>query len=283
MGARQVMIVGPTASGKSELALRKAGELGAEIVSLDAFQVYRGLDVGTGKLRLEQRRGIPHHLIDCADALEPFSVADYLRLAGGVLRQAGDRPLVWVGGTGLYAKALTEGLCDAPEVGAQDLQRLESLPLEELQDAVRRSDPAWWERANPSERANLRRLARVAGVAEVSDLPLSAWQGRTGPALLREVEWIVLDPEREALEKKIRARVASMLESGWVEEVETLLRREGWEASPSASAIGYREVARLARGETTRQACEESICVQTRQYAKRQRTWFARRKSGAGT
>lgn len=276
------MVVGPTASGKSERALRMAEELGAEIVSLDAFQVYRGLDVGTGKLRLEQRRGIPHHLIDCADALEPFSVADYLRLAGEVLQRAGDKPLVWAGGTGLYARALTEGLCDAPEVGDEDLRRLEALPLEELQAGVRQVDPVWWGRANASERANPRRLARVAGVAEVSDFPLSGWQERTGPALLHGVEWIVLDPEREELEQKIRARVASMLESGWVEEVQILLRRGGWEASSSAAAIGYREVARLARGETTRQACEESICVQTRQYAKRQRTWFARWRSGAG-
>jgi tRNA dimethylallyltransferase len=281
--ARHILIVGPTASGKSERALREAERRGGEVASLDAFQVYRGLNIGTGKLPETQRCGIPHHLIDCVDALENFSVADYLGRASDLARKTEGRPLVWAGGTGLYAQVLTGGLCQAPDVPLEELKLFESLSLEELQKRSRDADPAWWQVANISERSNPRRLARVAGVFKVSGVPLSAWQEQTGPALLDEVEWIVLDPDRGELEKKIRGRVAAMLESGWVEEVKGLLPREGWERSQSASAIGYREIIRLVRGETTRAECEEAVCIQTRQYAKRQRTWFARWKAATST
>ena len=156
-------IVGPTASGKSVLALALAERLGAVICSMDAFQVYRGLDIGTGKIAPAEQKQIPHRLLDLVESTTPFSVADYLKAAGGVLsKEGGGRTLLWVGGTGLYMRALREGLTAAPGTDTELLKELSVWPLERLQSEIQRIDPIW---CRTADLQNSRRIIRALAVA----------------------------------------------------------------------------------------------------------------------
>ena len=269
---KSFIIAGPTASGKSDLALDLATRCGAGIFSADAFQIYRGLDIGTAKAPVPEQLAVPHHLLDLAHPGEKFSVADYLRRAAVAVDSAPpDRPRLWVGGTGLYIRALREGLSPAPESDPELLRELEQWDLVRLQVEVRKLDPQW---SATADLQNPRRILRTLAVVKQTGRPLSDWHKEKAPALLAGVRGVVLNPDRDWLKRRIVARVAEMWDRDWVGEVRSLLKVAGWRDSQSARAIGYLDVVDHLDGLISAAECREKIILQTLQYAKRQDTWF---------
>lgn len=273
-----IFIVGPTASGKSGLALQVAARLGAEICSMDAFQIYRNLDIGTGKTAISERCGIAHQLLDLVDPLESFSVADYLNYADGVLADATTRslPQVWVGGTGLYFRALRHGLSPAPQSDPTLVAELSLWTLEQLQKEILRQDPVWSAGADMN---NHRRMIRALAVAKQTGKPLSSWHQIKGRGLITHGRAYFLQPDPDALKNRIRSRIDDMWRAGWKEEVQRLSQQEGWSASQSAQALGYSQICAFLSGNLTEEECMESIRISTWQYARRQLTWFRREEN----
>ncbi|MEM6823084.1 MAG: tRNA (adenosine(37)-N6)-dimethylallyltransferase MiaA [Verrucomicrobiota bacterium] len=265
-----IFIIGPTASGKSSLAIQLASELGLEICSVDAFQIYRGLDIGTGKVTRDEQDGIKHHLLDVVDPVEPFSVADYLGKAEHLINRS-SRPFIWVGGTGLYYNALRKGLSPIPVTPAEIQEELSQWSLDELSSEVCKVDPKW---AASADLKNPRRMIRALGVFRATGKPISEWQKIESRGPILEAKAFYLCPSSDELKSRIERRVFAMLENGWVEEVERLLKVNGWTASQSYQAIGYPEVSKLVQGRIGRQECLDEVTKQTWQYARRQRTWF---------
>ena len=272
------VLAGPTASGKSALALEFAQTYPLEIVSADAMMVYRGMDIGTAKPTLAERRNIPHHLIDILDPDEPFSVAEYVRRAeakvGEVLAR-GKVPLV-VGGTGFYIRALSEGLPTVPpadtDVQAALWERLEREGLNALVRDLEAHNP---EDARRTQR-NPRRVVRALEIVQRTGRAPSAF-ARTEPRF--SYDKAVLLPEAQVLKGRITARTARMFQAGLVEEVRELLAR--YPERPTATqAIGYKEVGEHLAGRCTQQEAQEAVRSATTRYAKRQRTWF-RKEPGA--
>lgn len=274
-----VAVVGPTGSGKSDLALGLAEEFSGEVVSCDALQVYRGLDVGTAKLPVSKRGTIPHHLLDEIFPDREFSAAEYVSRAVPVIEAIAARgrlPLV-VGGTGLYLRALRYGLFEGPGRLPEVRERLSRLMTKRgagaLHRLLRRLDPALAARVHPNDRI---RLVRGVEVALAARKPMSELMtSRRRPLAGFHDILIGLRPSRDVLERRIRARVASMFSSGLVEEVCRLRDVFGPE-SPAFKAIGYREVLAMISGEISRQDAKESTARATLRYAKRQMTWFRR-------
>ena len=251
-----------------------AQQVGAEIASVDAFQIYRGLDIGTGKPTREEQGKVRHHLIDLMDPAEEFSSARYAKEAERVGLDLAQRKVssLWVGGTGLYHRVLTRGLSKAPATDAVVGQRLEQKGTGELAEEVMRVDPRW---ARGADLKNRRRVIRALAVWEQTGRRLSDWQEKeTTKGGMTGVECWYLLPSIEILLGVIRKRVEGMLRDGWVEEVKGLLGREGWESCPGARAIGYREVGELVKGKLGRSEACDKIVAATRGYAKRQLTWF---------
>lgn len=282
MTAQKILvIVGPTAVGKTELSLRLAEELGAEIISADSMQVYRGMDIGTAKAGQEERERVVHHLLDVVDPDQPFNVADFIKLAEEVLAQLNQRgvvPLI-TGGTGLYLDALLEGFL-FPDTAAdpQIRQELEKQAKEDplsLHEELQRVDPKSAERLH---RNDLRRIIRALEVYRRTGKPISEQQQK------REQEerpyrtlYIGLTRDREELYARINARVDQMLEQGLVEEVAELLKK--YPNQPTAlQALGYKEIAHYLRGELNLEEAVELLKRDTRRYAKRQLSWFKRNK-----
>lgn len=278
MAPRLIALVGPTAAGKSALALRLARDAGGEIVSCDSLQVYRGLDIGSAKPTPEERALVPHHLVDVVDPDAPFSAADYARLARRALSEiAGrDRPAVVVGGTGLYLRALLEGLFAGPSRDEALRRRLEGL-AERHGDArlhrwLRRVDPEAASRISVRDRV---RVVRAIEVCLATRLPLSD-QHRAGaePLVGFDVRVLGLGPDRESLRRRVEARTEEMLARGLIDEVRGLLARGyGPELRP-LRAIGYRQALAVVRGEMDVAAARRGIVSETMRYAKRQMTWF---------
>ena len=269
-----IFLLGPTAAGKSRLAMTLAEQGGAEIASLDAFQIYRGLDIGTGKPNQEEQARVRHHLIDLVEAKEDFSSADYAREAQRVLHDLKRRKVnsIWVGGTGLYHRVMTQGLSKAPGTDRATAENLEKKTTEELAETVRKIDPGWAENADLQNR---RRVVRALAVWEQTGRKMSEWQKKeTEPGPMAKVETWCLVPPMELLGGVIRRRVEGMLAEGWIEEVKGLMERPGWERCGGSRAIGYGEVAKLVRGEIGRDEACDKIVSATRAYAKRQLTWF---------
>jgi tRNA dimethylallyltransferase len=278
VAAPLVAIVGPTASGKSALALRLARERSGEIVSCDSLQVYRGLDVGSAKATSAERAAIPHHLLDVADPGEVFSAADYARLARAALdgvRGRGRLPIV-AGGTGLYLRALLVGLFEGPPRDEPLRRRLEALGDrfgdERLHRLLRRVDPAAAGRIGPRDRV---RVVRALEVYRATGRPISEEQ-RRGAEPLRGYRTLIvgLDPGRAALRAAIEARTRQMLEQGLIEEVQGLLSRGTDPLARPLRAIGYRQALSVLRGEMTLEDAERAIVTATLRFAKRQMTWF---------
>jgi len=275
-----VVICGPTASGKTELALRLAERFDVEVVSADSRQVYRTMDVGTAKPNQQERALVPHHLIDVVDPDEDFTAADFVRQGREALRgihAAGRLPLL-VGGTGLYIQSLTEGLVSAPG-GSSELRReLELRDQEEgdgaLYALLQRHDPETAKRLPPADRV---RIIRALEVFFLSGRPLSDWQRDHG---FRDRPYrlllIGLQPEREALYARTDARAVAMLQQGLVEECRALLGRGYPPGLKALQTIGYREVLQFLGGELDLEEALERIQRHTRRYAKRQLTWFRR-------
>ena len=269
-----IFLLGPTAVGKSRLAMAVAQQVGAEIASVDAFQIYRGLDIGTGKPTREEQGKVRHHLIDLVDPAEEFSSARYAKEAERVGLDLAQRKVssLWVGGTGLYHRVLTRGLSKAPATDAVVGQRLEQKGTEELAEEVQRVDPRW---AQGADLKNRRRVIRALAVWEQTGRRLSDWQEKeTTKGGMAGVECWYLLPSIEILLGVIRKRVEGMFRDGWVEEVKGLILREGWATSPGSRAIGYREVGEYVQGKMGRAETCDKIVSATKAYAKRQLTWF---------
>ena len=276
-------LVGPTAAGKSALALAVAERAGAEIVSLDSMQVYRGMDVGTAKPDLGERARVPHHMLDLVGPSERYDVARYLADLEPVLEQliATGRRVLFVGGTAFYLKALTHGLFDGPPVDPELRARLRMLAHEQGNEAAHaelaRVDPRSAARLHPSD---TRRVVRALEVHAQTGQPLSELQRSWGwhgdePAPGRARKIVGLELERAELDRRIAARVEAMLDGGWVEEAVAIRAGEGF--GPTAGkALGYGTVLELADGVSTREAASLRIAIDTRRFARRQGTWYRR-------
>jgi tRNA dimethylallyltransferase len=276
MTPRIWLIGGPTASGKSGLALRLAQTVGGEIVGADSMQLYANLPILTAAPSAEERAAVPHHLVGVADASEAWSVGRWLRKAAVVLADiaARGRDAVVVGGTGLYFNALTRGLADVPPIPAA--QRDASLALYDeigeplFRDTVAALDPAAAARIEIGDR---QRLTRAHAVAVVTGKALTDWQ-TGGTPLLADYRAVALSPPRDDLYARCDARLDRMIADGALAEVAVLAGRGLDPALPALKAVGYRELAAHLAGELTLAGALEAAAMQTRRYAKRQSTWF---------
>jgi tRNA dimethylallyltransferase len=273
---RLVVIVGPTASGKSELALRLADAAApAEIVSADSQQVYRGMDIGTGKVGPEERARVPHHLLDVVTPDVVMTAARYAALADQALAGIAGRgaAAIVVGGTGLYVRALLHGLFQGPGAAPELRARLEGQGAAALHARLAAVDPRAAERIGP---ADLRRLVRALEVYELTGVPMSVHQEahdvRRSPRRY-EARLVGLDPPRDELRRRIDQRVDAMLAAGLVAEVRALVAAHPGGAR-ALDAIGYREIAAHLRGELGLSQAAEAIKGATRRYARRQLGWF---------
>jgi tRNA dimethylallyltransferase len=272
------MIAGPTASGKSALALRLAQAVGGDIVNADSMQLYRDLAVLTARPSREETILAPHHLFGVADAADGWSVGRWLDAARTELEDIARwrRSAIVVGGTGLYFRALTQGLADIPPVPREVTRRLEAEAGAAGELALRprlaRLDP---ESEARIERGDRQRLLRALAVAEHTGRSLSAWQRDTMPSLA-DGEWrgVVIEPPREALYAACDTRLSAMFEAGAIEEVRALAARGLDPTLPAMKAVGVREVIEHLEGGTARDDALARAQQATRHYAKRQLTWF---------
>lgn len=274
-------IVGPTATGKTRLSVALAQRLGAEIVSCDSMQLYRGMDVGTAKPTAQETGGVRHHMIDCLDPREEFSVSRYVELADRCVQDilARGKPVIVVGGTGLYVDSLVAGreFAPFPQTGRREAltARAEKEGIEPLMQELRAVDPEAAESIHPS---NQKRVIRALEVYLETGKTITQHnrETRSRPPKYRPV-WIGLDyVNRSALYARIDARVDEMFAQGLVDEVRRLLEGGVPERATSMQAIGYKELTAFLRGEGTEDAAREQIKLASRRYAKRQRTWFRR-------
>ncbi len=272
------LIAGPTASGKSALALRLAEETGAEIVNADALQLYSDLRVLSARPSPEDEARAPHHLFGVADAADGWSVGRWLRAASEVLDgvAARGRPAIVVGGTGLYFKALTQGLAPIPQIPAEAVAEAEALfdlaGEAKAREVLAAVDPPAALRIAPGDR---QRLVRALAVARATGRSLSAWQADAAGALPAD-RWraVVLEPPREVLYARCDARLEAMMDAGAVEEAAVLIARNLDPRLPALKAVALRELAGIAQGQLTREAALKAAQIATRHYAKRQMTWF---------
>ena len=268
-----VFLVGPTAVGKSEVALLLAMEMNAEIVSADSVQVYRGMDIGTAKPTKEERSRAPHHLIDVVNVCQPFNVAEYRQLATTAIAQIQQKshlPLV-VGGSGLYLRALSEGLFEGPGADERIRAELETQPAEVLFERLRKVDPISAKKIGVE---NKRRLVRSLEVFEITGKPMSAQQREWDSDSTSGLTMICLERDRADLYARIERRVEWMFEHGLVGETEQLLA-QGLAENPTARvAAGYREVIEMLQGVRSLEETKARVKTRTRQLAKRQLTWF---------
>ena len=276
MSVPPCVILGPTASGKSALAVAVARAVGGEILSVDSMQVYRGLDLGTAKPTADERAAVPHHGLDLADAAEDFTVARFVDHADGVIAGAAKRgvPLILAGGTPLYYKALFDGLFDGPPADPALRERLNLLPPEELHRWLAKVDPPSARRTHPNDQ---RRLIRALEVHELTGRPISSLQSQWADGTRRhDAVWFGLAWERGPLNRRINARAKEMFAAGWVEEVRDLLSRPGGLSKTAAGAAGYGEIIQHLAGRLSLDDALERTKINTRQLAKRQASWFRR-------
>ena len=292
---RPILLAGPTAVGKSRIALLLAERLNGEIVSVDSMQVYRGLDIGTAKPSAEERARVPHHLIDVVDVTEPFDAARFAELAHQAVAEirSRNRLPILCGGTGLYFKAFLDGLGEAPPADEQLRAALRATPPAELLRELAERDPATFEKI---DRLNLRRVIRAVEVIRLTGRPFSAqkarWSGTPGgpsdalgspgspgasPDPGRPLPpSLGLTRSQSDLRHRINERVDGMFRRGLVAETEQLLKRGLADNKTAMQALGYRQVVEHLRGGRSLTETIELVKIRTRQFAKRQMTWFKR-------
>ncbi len=268
-----IAVVGLTASGKSDWALRIARELDGEIVSIDSRQIYRRLDIGTAKPTAEIRDQIPHWCIDIVEPTERYSLGAYLKAARAAIEDIqarGKRPIV-VGGSGQHMRALLEGW-QIPPVAEDSKYReaLSSQPADSLFQRLLEIDPR---AAEVIGSTNVRRIIRALEVHHFTGRPISEWQQMREPVSYRAV---APDVSLEELDGRIGLRTSSMFDAGFVEEVRELLAEGIPKDSPGFDSIGYREVLAHLRGELSLEEAVEGVAQATRRFARRQRSWFRR-------
>jgi tRNA dimethylallyltransferase len=273
-----IAVVGPTASGKSTLGVWLAERLGGEVVACDSTQLYGGFDIGTAKPSQAERRGIPHHLLDVLDANQEATAGGYRQLALEVLAdlRGRERLPIFTVGTGLYLRALVEGLAEVPQRSEEIRERLRADAAKHgagyLHGILERMDSESAQKIAPTDEQKLIRAIEVCMLArkplsEVHRTPRIALEGW-------RIIKIGLMPERQLLKERIQARTESMLAQGWENEVKGLLADGLIENAKPFDFIGYREMRAFLRGEMKLEAAREAIQIATRQYAKRQLTWF---------
>ena len=273
-----VALMGATGSGKSSLALPIAEAAGTSIVCCDSMQVYQQLDIGTAKANLEEQARVPHALLDCCALPDAFSAAKWAELAESFIRsenQAGRVPLI-VGGTGLYLRALTEGLADIPPEmpGVRDglLKRLEAEGVQALHAELAKVDGPTAARLPDTD---TQRILRALAVFHSSGRSLSDWVSEPTVAPACDIPVFILDVQRDVLREGIAQRFKAMLDAGWLDEVHWLAGRNLPDTHPAVRAVGYRQLlAHVQGGSELNQAVQDGITA-TRRYAKRQQTWFA--------
>jgi len=285
MPGPMLLILGVTASGKGRLAFELAKTIDAEIISIDSMKVYRRMDIGTAKPPPEARRQIKHHLIDVVEPSESFSAGRFLEMANTAIDEirARRKPVIAVGGTALYIKALLLGLFDGPAANPQIRRQLKDLAktqgLNALYRQLRLADPAAAERINPNDEKRIIRaleVHRLTGKA-ISQLQRQ-WLARNTTYEIRNTrhDWKIIGLRREKTEenKRINARVKKMLDAGLVDEVRSLLEEQKPLSPQARSAIGYAEIIDCLNRNTDLADAIELIKKNTRRFAKNQRTWF---------
>ncbi len=275
-----LFLAGPTAVGKSEIAMLLAERLGGEIISVDSMQVYRGLDIGTAKPSAADRARAPHHLLDVVELTEPFDAAKFAVLAQDAIGriQARGRTPILCGGTGLYFKALLDGLGQAPPADPALRAELEATCMADLLHELAKRDPATFERI---DRQNPRRVIRALEVIRLTGKPFSEqranWLAGDVPRTTAHTpRFCALSRSSEDLRKRIDTRVDQMFANGLVAETRALLQRGLEQNRTAMQAIGYRQVVEHLRGERSLEETVVLVKTRTRQFAKRQMTWFRR-------
>ena len=274
---RAIYLTGPTAVGKTLLGLELARRLNAEIVALDSMTLYRRMDIGTAKPTAEERGDVPHHLIDVLEPSEAASVADYRRWAGDALNgiEARGHRALFVGGTALYLKALLRGLFEGPGGDPAVRAELERTADETggvaLHNRLRQVDPATAARLHPNDR---RRVIRALEVTLTTGRPLSEHQVEHDHPAPPSVAVFALDRPRPEVHARINRRVEQMFADGLVDEVRGLLAEDPPISSVAAQGVGYREVIDLLEGRSNQATAIERTQARTRQFSKRQATWF---------
>ena len=273
-----VVIAGATATGKSALSVQLAEAIDAEIINADSMQVYRGMDIGTAKISVEERQGIPHHLLDVLDVNQDSTVAWYQISAREVIDEIHSRgkSVVMVGGTGLYIKAVIDEL-NFPDTDPMVRHTLnkeaEELGIDAMFARLEKLDPA---AAIAIDRANLRRIIRALEVIEITGKPFTANLPREESIRYPEARQFGLVMDRELLSERIDQRVNTMFEQGFVEEVQKLIPGGLLEGRTAQRALGYSQIVSHLQSEISLDAAIEETKRATRQYARRQETWFSR-------
>jgi len=273
-----VVICGATATGKSDIAIEVAQSIGAEIINADSMQLYKGMDIGTAKLSVDEQCGIPHHLLDILSVREDSTVAWYQELARRTISEihARNKHAVIVGGTGLYIKAILDDL-NFPDTDPVIRARLESEALEFGTDSLfarlQVEDPA---AALAIDRANTRRVIRALEVIEITGEPFTANLPREDSSRYPDAMQFGLVMERKHLRERIDLRVDRMWEEGFVAEVDRLIKDGILEGATAQRAIGYSSLIAMRAGLMTEEEAKEETKRATRQYARRQETWFSR-------
>ena len=273
--SRCLFLAGPTAIGKSEIALRLAEQHGGEIISADSMQVYRGLDIGTAKPSAAERSRVPHHLLDICDLREAFDAAQFIRRAQAAVTEIHSRGrlAIFCGGTGLYFKAYLSGLGEAPATSPELRAELEATSFEALLHELRERDPVAYEQI---DKQNPRRVIRAVEVIRLTGKPFSAQRAEWKTAPDAHVNFFCFSRPAPDLHARINARVDTMFQRGLVAETEELLKHGLAENKNAMQAIGYRQVVEHSRGERSLPETIELVKLRTRQFAKRQLTWFHR-------
>jgi tRNA dimethylallyltransferase len=272
-----IFIAGPTAVGKSEIALRLAEQLGGEIISADSMQVYRGLDIGTAKPSAAERARMPHHLIDICDLKENFDAAQFIRLAQKVVEEIQSRGHVpiFCGGTGLYFKAYLSGLGEAPATNPELRAELEAASFESLLRELRERDPTAYAQI---DKQNPRRVIRAVEVIRLTGKKFSEQRAewKVQRAVPAKTNFYCFTRPPADLHARINTRVDAMFARGLVDETRELLKRGLEQNKTAMQAIGYRQVVEHLRGDRTLVETIELVKSRTRQFARRQLTWFRR-------
>ena len=273
-----VVIAGATATGKSALSIELAQAIDAEIINADSMQVYYGMDIGTAKITLEERQGIPHHMLDVLEVNQDATVAWYQSAAREAIDEIHSRGknVVMVGGTGLYIKSVIDEL-NFPDTDPMVRHTLnkeaEELGIEAMFARLEKLDPA---AALAIDRANLRRIIRALEVIEITGKPFTANLPREDSVRYPNARQFGLVMDRDLLSERIDLRVNSMFDKGLVSEVQKLIDKGLLEGRTAQRALGYSQVISHLKGETTLDAAIEETKRATRQYARRQETWFSR-------
>lgn len=275
---KTIVICGATATGKSDLAVALAKEIGAEVINADSMQLYKGMDIGTAKINIEEREGIPHHLLDILEVSQDSTVASYQEAARSKISEIHGRNshAVIVGGTGLYIKAILDDL-NFPDTDPQIRERLnneaEEFGSAKLFERLEKLDPA---AAIAIDRANTRRIIRALEVIEITGQPFTANLPREESTRYPEAIQFGLVMDREKLSERIESRVDRMWNLGLVQEVDTLVSQGLRNGVTAQRALGYAQILSMRDGKMTELEAKEDTKRATRQYARRQETWFSR-------